>query len=537
MGAFYGNAKTSSGRMMSRWAARAVAVSCSVLAPGVVLGALTAGTSANTAALSETGCFATTEDGGWGFCGPVECNTMYRTCQGPATVGTSTGSWANGYAAGTCEEFIDNSALNKELTDPFSEFKGNCDATCTQVKTGVCSSEALAKIVIGDGVKYAYCNDLWLVIGATGETGVYESNLNDVPHPPGGTGGVTGELSKTTSDKVGASYIPIAPTALSTSAATNNLDAFDVATGVGQYSYLSNSVTGEGTYGLPSDSGVGVGANGAPIYPLYNNVVQKTPDRCEVDRCNEHVGQGGGQPHWHGDPFGDETTTTCLYGPSDYVDADGAQAVTNHPPIIGFSFDGYRIYGRYLSESAPGFAAPLLDACGGHTHATATDKDRLDLPLGGDDGYHYHAQIFDHACSGTNCVTTNSYTVSTPGPYQCWKADIAKETGSSALMTATASASYLGQNDMHKRCCEMTDFYVASGLDYPIAADLADGVSATAGPTPATTAPATPASTPATTPSTTPATTDGDDSGGSVAATVGVVATFAAASLAVAVAL
>ena len=166
-------------------------------------GALTAGVDANTAALNATGCYATTDDGGWGFCGPLECNAQYRTCRGPATGGGTTGTWQNSYSAGTCEEFIDKSAKSRSLTDPFSEFKASGDATCAQVTTGICASATLAKIAIGDGFKYAYCNDKRLVIGSTGEPGVYSSNLDDVPSPPGGTGGVTGEDSKSTSDKVG----------------------------------------------------------------------------------------------------------------------------------------------------------------------------------------------------------------------------------------------------------------------------------------------------------------------------------------------
>ena len=84
---------------------------------------------------------------------------------------------------------------------------------------------------------------------------------------------------------------------------------------------------------------------------IYNNQAQYTPQKCEVDSCQTHVGQGGGQPHWHGDPFSDRSDK-CLYGTSNYT---GGSA-TSHPPVIGFSFDGHLIYGRYLSTSAPGFA-------------------------------------------------------------------------------------------------------------------------------------------------------------------------------------
>ena len=33
-----------------------------------------------------------------------------------------------------------------------------------------------------------------------------------------------------------------------------------------------------------------------------------TPEKCEVDSCNEHIGQGGGWPHLHGDSY----DNTCL---------------------------------------------------------------------------------------------------------------------------------------------------------------------------------------------------------------------------------
>ena len=30
------------------------------------------------------------------------------------------------------------------------------------------------------------------------------------------------------------------------------------------------------------------------IFPIYNDQAGYTPAKCEVDSCNEHVGQGGG---------------------------------------------------------------------------------------------------------------------------------------------------------------------------------------------------------------------------------------------------
>lgn len=126
--------------------------------------------------------------------------------------------------------------------------------------------------------------------------------------------------------------------------------------------------SGIGSYGLPTRGAVGMSVNGQEIYPLYNNRAELTPDSCEVDSCNEHVGGGGGQPHLHGDPFG----AWCLYSAANYT------TLASHPPQIGWALDGPTIYGRHLSTGAPGYEV-ALDDCGGHAH--------------GDYAYHYHTQV------------------------------------------------------------------------------------------------------------------------------------------------
>ena len=155
--------------------------------------------------------------------------------------------------------------------------------------------------------------------------------------------------------------------------------------------------------------------------------------------------------------FGDEKQcgTTCLYGPSDYT------TTNSHPPVVGFSYDGHLIYGRYLDSSAPGYAAPLLDACGGHEHDTAgTDEYGISLQ-----NYHYHTQIFDAEVeSGQTAESGEAYVASTPGPFQCFKADLSSSSGSSALLKATASSSYAAKNSMNYRCCGMTQYYLYNGV-------------------------------------------------------------------------
>ena len=62
------------------------------------------------------------------------------------------------------------------------------------------------------------------------------------------------------------------------------------------------------------------------------------------------MGQGGGPPHLHGDPFG----ARCLYDARNYTLADGVTtSLDAHPPIIGWSLDGPSNYGRYEEEPSP----------------------------------------------------------------------------------------------------------------------------------------------------------------------------------------
>lgn len=185
-------------------------------------------------------------------------------------------------------------------------------------------------------------------------------------------------------------YYPLATVDYTSVSASQNVDVWTEAT------YLIDQTT-SAKYGIPADGNIGLTVSGQVMYPVYNNNGQYTPAKCEVDSCNEHVGQGGGQPHLHGDPFSDQKSGyNCLYGPSNYT--NGA---TGHPPVIGFANDGHLIYGRYLDTTAPGFGAPFLDVCGGHAHTTAGDDENgMSLQT-----YHYHTQVFLSDKSIPTCVT------------------------------------------------------------------------------------------------------------------------------------
>ena len=101
----------------------------------------------------------------------------------------------------------------------------------------------------------------------------------------------------------------------------------------------------------------------------------------------------------HGDPFGSSATnTTCLYSIKNYT------STLAHPPLIGYSMDGFPLYGRYLDSTAPG-ASTALDPCGGHTHSGVA-------------GYHYHSQVVQISS------TAGTYLAYPAGPYQCWKGNI-----------------------------------------------------------------------------------------------------------------
>ena len=163
------------------------------------------------------------------------------------------GSWNDGASDGaTCQNFATSSIIGvtgSSLTTADFDLRGSCDSTCTQQTTGVCSAEFLAGVIKGDGVKTAYCNDKWLVIGATGEINTlttesdptFNANLNDVPFPPAarisGTSYRTG-IDSIDSTKAQTLYYPLTTADHSTASASNNKDVYDVTTGAGAYSFL-----------------------------------------------------------------------------------------------------------------------------------------------------------------------------------------------------------------------------------------------------------------------------------------------------------
>jgi len=407
--------------------------------------------------------------------------------------------------------------------------------TCTQnTADAKCTSAWLAaNINVGrdgnGGVVAAYCTDRYLVLQTTMKPG-WATDMDDISQAPGGTmddgtACVTGEISSTMS-QLETQVFPLESVyeLWGTDDDLQNKDYFDQCTlasgetlcaqATGQSDagrYFSDGASVE--YALPSDAGIGITVAGQSIYPLYSNTLQITLESCEVDSCNEHVGQGGGQPHLHGDPFS-MTAGKCLYSAENYTGTDGTEDITVHPPVIGFSYDGPLIYGRYLSNAAPGFSTGL-DNCGGHAH--------------GDYVYHYHSQIIQATTTSSNkgiskiTNTGKTYPAFVPGPMNCWAAKINDLNGGSTNIFWTKNK----DKDLTAVCDGSTAYWVKDGYCLP-GADNYDTCTTTTTTTTTTAADDT-------TTTTTTTTTAADDTTTSGATSV--VASLAAAAAAVAAAM
>jgi hypothetical protein len=119
--------------------------------------------------------------------------------------------------------------------------------------------------------------------------------------------------------------------------------------------------------------------------------------------------------------------------------------------MIGWSLDGYNIYGRHLYTTSLGFDT-ALDTCGGHEHD-------------GIDAYHYHAQVITAQTDALSpavkagLVVGIEYATFTPGVHDCWKGDIsAVPGGSSEFFTKDKKSAYA------QPCDGMTEYYAAEGI-------------------------------------------------------------------------
>ena len=229
--------------------------------------ALEAGTWTNTNALGSSECYAPTEEGGWGYCGAPTCRHQYTTCPaeggGPPTVDGESGSFRSDVGdESNCISFLDMSD-NEDVSD--WGFRGACTSDCTQRTDGVCDGAFLEQVIKGPSIKYAFCNDKWLVLLSSGEGGVFEPHLNNVPSPPlGVSDGVTyctGDPTRTV-DRYYSLQYPLDVVDLPEGSWTNNVDLFDGTAGNAAVEYAYSDGTGVGAYGLPDGAGVGITVNG-----------------------------------------------------------------------------------------------------------------------------------------------------------------------------------------------------------------------------------------------------------------------------------
>lgn len=333
--------------------------------------------------------------------------------------------------------------------------------TCTQeLSDPRCTTAALIDVIHATGgIKAAYCNNRNLVIVSNGAPS-HTPDLENIVVPPGANIDGVACVTRSWAPRFDVFKIPLLGkyTLLETASRYNNANtnAFPGGSTKGANGYLYSNLWG--TFGL-SYSTIGVTVAGQTIYPVFSDTVVLTPQSCEVDSCNEHVGQGGGAPHLHGDPF-HKTPGKCLYSAENYSSLEA------HPPVIGWSLDGPTIYGRYLSTTAPGFGT--LDACGGHKHDSYE--------------YHYHAQVKPGAANQQNKAGASvgtEFPAFPPGPDECWKADLTSIEG-------FRSTEAPDRNPYYQPCCGMTNYWVAHGYGINGAgAQDASGATQSPSPTPA----------------------------------------------------
>ena len=301
---------------------------------------------------------------------------------------------------------------------------------CAQSKARQCTYLVHALRTKGGKIKAAYCNDEFLVIAAEGLPSNYnaETYLGLVPLPPGDSACRVRTARKQTY----VYKIPLNPVKLSDPSVQT----------------IPNPLPN--VPGLPAAGAIGVAVDGVPMYPNYNDRGQYVWTSCGVDKCNAHSGKGGDY-HYHGDPFG----VACLYDMTEYSGYPG-----DHPPLIGFAFDGYSIHGRHTKSDQDNVEL-ALDACGGHDH--------------GPYGYHYHPQVEEGLSSTLDGAPGGShpYTAYKLSPMTCWRGSINAipnfwdEAFSQVQYDSSRADTLTERNDIEqiRPCCGMSSYYVDAAAE------------------------------------------------------------------------
>ena len=180
--------------------------------------------------------------------------------------------------------------------------------------------------------------------------------LMDVPRPPGQGSGSYGSSNVTRFTNLDRYYIGIPMkdygevSAVDENASVLSNQLWDDVSG-------SKGARDVFNYASANDNGIMI--SGAVMFPVYNNRLMPSQADAELSANGCHVGQGGGGPHCHADGY-ESQGVLGVYTDADY---EGKE----HPPLVGFGYDGVALFGVYREDQdsqLEGFGT-ALDAWGG----------------------------------------------------------------------------------------------------------------------------------------------------------------------------
>ena len=178
--------------------------------------------------LNQT-CSAPVSEGGKGYCGPSFCDNVQNSKPG-------------------C--IFTNAPVNYQ--DRVANTK---QYTCTQPTDPRCTSAALKALMVGQGIKAAFCNDAFLVIITDG-TGGFATTLSSVKNPPASVDSTNVAcVTRYVNPSFFTVQIPLFPKLLNTSdPSINNVNnkSFPAGGADADGGYLSTAGGSGATYGLPT---------------------------------------------------------------------------------------------------------------------------------------------------------------------------------------------------------------------------------------------------------------------------------------------